>query len=278
MGRPLERIAWLKKLSAIWKALEATDTVLGWWDRVPRAVRHLIGFGLSWLFITFGLRVASAGFDYGTENWPAAVLAGLALAAVLWGVIEALRFHSMQGAAYKLSIERDVPRPENVLSSGGRVSVTEDIDGKYLRLKVTNIGHREEEFEVKFDKFHGTGEEETAYNARWRATRDSFRRLKAGDFDYINVAECLGPTGTGTSKLRFFTADLPVGKDISHHFERDIPLGYATSWMFEVHAEPPLASPMRKSCMIDIGKDGWVKRFAIDPDFGGFTGPAMQIS
>ena len=67
--------------------------------RVPRLARHLIGFGLSWLFITFGLKLASAAFDYGTENWPAAVLAGLALAAVLWGVIEALRFGSMRRTA-----------------------------------------------------------------------------------------------------------------------------------------------------------------------------------
>ena len=99
MGRLLERITLLKKLSPIWKALEFTDTVLGWWKRVPTPVRHLIHFGLSWLLITFGLKLASAALDYGTENWPAAVLAGLALAAVLWGVIEALRFRSMRSSA-----------------------------------------------------------------------------------------------------------------------------------------------------------------------------------
>src|SRR3989304_7806105 len=96
MSRLVERIAWLRKLSPLWKALEATDTVLGWWERVPRAARHLIGFGLSWVFIAFGLKAASAAFDYGTENWPAAILAGLALAAVLWGVTEALLFRSMR--------------------------------------------------------------------------------------------------------------------------------------------------------------------------------------
>lgn len=274
---------WLKKFGPVLRAIEVGEMVWGLWERIPLPMR-----GWAWRIVVAPFLVAALAFvskrvgesqDILTENWGWAILAGLLLAATTWAVFEAARYRSMQGAHTEdRGVELDEPPSQKVSSPGRRVSVTEDIDGKYLRLKVTNVGDKEEEFEVKFDEFHGTGEEETAYNARWRGTSGRRQRLKADDSDYINVAECLGPTGTGKSKLRFFTADLPVGEGISHYFEREIPLGYAVSWMFTVHTEPPLAIPLRKSCMIDMGKDGWVKAFTIDADFGGFTGPPMQTS
>ena len=167
------------------------------------------------------------------------------------------------------------PYIPKVVESADRVSVTEDIDGNYFRLKVTNLATERQEFEVKFLDFHGTRQKETDYAARWRGTGNPGERLKANSHDYINAVECLGIITNGCTTLRFYTADLPTSpSNVSHYFDRQIPVGYAVMWTFEVYVEPPLASPLRHTCTVKVDGNGWVEDFAIDKSWGGVTGPA----
>jgi hypothetical protein len=127
MGRLRGRIPWLRKLGALWKALEVTDTVLGWWERVPRLGRHLIGFALSWVLFSFGWATLSALANYGTRNWPVVLLIGFTVAVLTWAVIEALRYRFMQRSAIASQ-----PEPETKVAEPGEevgVATTAQGDG-----------------------------------------------------------------------------------------------------------------------------------------------------
>ncbi len=100
MGRLVDRVPWLKKLGPVWKVLDAFDTVAGLWERIPGWAKGWLGrvggIPIYWAIWTWASHRVGAWLDFGTRNWPLAILIGLLLAAVTWALIEALRYRSMQ--------------------------------------------------------------------------------------------------------------------------------------------------------------------------------------
>ena len=108
-----ERYTWLKRVGPLWKTLDAFDTVLGLWERIPGFAKNVTSAFILSLFLGSPLALLLRSLEVIGDNWIWFVLVALLIGSVFWFVI-----------AGALSLRPSQVPPEQ---PRGRVEVTEPV-------------------------------------------------------------------------------------------------------------------------------------------------------